>query len=238
MKRLLIGLVSHKSLVDYRTMLSIEAAVPALLMVGWREQRVPLIGDSDLAGARNTIFSIAYHGGYDKLIFIDVDMSWDQGALERLVLHTEDLVVGAYRKKKDDVEFAVRTIPGPLRCVDPATGEDQPFGLCEIAAGATGFMSISRNCMEKMVEAYGDRWYRYRKPEVVEKAWNVFEFSVTDHERTGEDFHFCDLWRAIGGKVWCDPHITLHHHGESTYSGKFLDHLKEVGRFKMAEAVE
>ena len=234
MPTLLIAIVAHKPTVDLRFMDSVMQAIPSLIQFGWKPRLASVIGNSDLAGARNRLFALGYVGKFDKMILIDTDMSWEAGTIERLLMHPVDIVGGTYRKKQIVEEFTVRTIPGPCRFVDPDTDESAPYGILEVSAIATGLMCISRDCIETLVEAHADKWYNDDDAEGG-KAWNVFEFSVTDHERTGEDFHFCDLWRATGGKVWADPFLLIHHHGEATYSGKFADHLKAVGRLETSE---
>jgi hypothetical protein len=85
-----------------------------------------------------------------------------------------------------------------------------------------------------MVEAFGDLWYEdVRVPGG--KAWNLFEFPVINHKRRGEDIYFCQRFSSIGGEIWTDPHLTLHHHGDKTYSGRFADYVRQVAALEKAE---
>ena len=69
-----------------------------------------------------------------------------------------------------------------------------------------------------MTAYYADTWYH--EPLVsTGKAWSLFEFRIIDRGRWSEDLSFCRMWREIGGRVWVDPIISLHHHGRKTYSG-------------------
>jgi hypothetical protein len=59
------------------------------------------------------------------------------------------------------------------------------------------------------------------------------EFFATSIDETGallsEDYHFCDLWRKHGGKIYANPFIKLEHVGTYTYTG---DLLKSGGNLK------
>ncbi len=159
---------------------------------------------------------------------VDADVSWEPGAALRLMSHPVDLVLGAYPKRSEGEGYPIRKLPGPVECVNPVTGQYHPNGLAKIAGGPAGLMRISRACIEKMITAHADTWYGQPQVENLRKAWNLFEFSVIDHERISEDMNFCRKWREIGGEVWVDPHLKLHHHGDKTYSGCFAEHLREL----------
>lgn len=208
---------------------AVEAAQHGLFMAGWVSTRVTF-GSADLEDARNCLIS-QFHVSkqFDKVLFLDDDVSWSPGAVERLVSHPVDFVFGAYPRRAEGEGFSVRTFPGPIECVDPATGAPHPRGLIKVAGGPAGMMMLSRAAVTKLVEAQADDWYHQPKVEGG-KAWNIWEFDTIDHERIAEDMNLCRKWRALGGDVWCDPHITLHHHGKKTYSGQFLQHLREIGR--------
>jgi len=226
---LLISIIAYKKQIDYEVTDSIEAALPGLAMMGWRAQRFSGGGSADLAGCRNTHFAVAHAGPFTHMLFIDSDVWWEPGSIERLVSHDVDLILGAYPRRKAGAGFAIRTLPGPQLLVNPKTGAYDPQGILEIAGGPSGMMLISRACMEKMVTSYSDLWYA--DPEVsTGKSYNLFEFAVRDHERMGEDLHFCRMFRAVGGRVWTDPHLKLHHNGDTTFSGCFADHLRQMGR--------
>ena len=52
------------------------------------------------------------------------------------------------------------------------------------------------------------------------KHYMFFENGLSDIDTIyrGEDFHFCEKWRNMGGKVWILNHIEkLHHIGKYTY---------------------
>jgi hypothetical protein len=43
-----------------------------------------------------------------------------------------------------------------------------------------------------------------------------------------EDYRFCDRWRAIGGRVWCDPEMKVDHHGIAVFKGHFGQFMRDI----------
>jgi hypothetical protein len=61
----------------------------------------------------------------------------------------------------------------------------------------------------------------------------TFEYFATSIDHTGallsEDYHFCELWRQHGGKIYANPFIQLRHVGTYIFGG---DILKSGGNLK------
>lgn len=226
---LFIGITSNRNEKPDDVTDAIEAAQHGLARMGWLSTKVTF-GSADLEDARNTLVSQFYATPqYTDILCLDDDVSWGAAGVERLVLHPVDFVMGAYPRRAEGEGYSIKTFPGPLECVDPITGKPNANGLLNVSGGPAGMLRMSRKAVTKLIEAEPDRWYH--QPKVSGgKAWELFEFDVIDHERISEDMNLCRKWRALGGDVWVDPHITLHHHGRKTYSGKFLDHLRDLGR--------
>lgn len=197
-----------------------------------------IFGSSDLEDSRNAIMSQFWaEKSYTDIIMMDDDVHAGPGTIERLMSHPVDFVLCAYRLKQDGETYAIRKLPGPMQCVDPLTGEPRPDGIAKIAGGPGGLMRLKRSVVDRFVESYPDLWYHQKKV-TGGKAWRFFEFDVIDHERIGEDMNFCRKWRAIGGDVWCDPHIMTHHIGPATFSGRFADQLARNGLMPSVETVQ
>lgn len=221
----LIVVVSHTRNPDAATLQAIQMDIPPLVASGWQVAQAMHIGDADLAGARNLVHqSFREQSMLTDLVCVDSDVSWEPGALGRLLSHRVELVLGAYPRRFDGGGYAVSLLREGSRLVNPVTGAPDADGLLEVMGGPAGLMRISRSGAERMVAAYSDRWYRdARSPNG--QALNLFEFSVSENERTTEDIHYCNLFRQAGGRVWVDPHLLLHHHGTKTYSGRYIEFL-------------
>jgi len=225
---LVIAVLSYNRLIDDRVCDAVYAALPGLARIGWRATIIREVGNADLCDARNTVLA-QFHSIADatKLLFIDGDISYESGSIERIVSWDVNLVGATYLKRQDGAGWPLKTLPRVEKLVDPATRKERDDGLMQVAGIPGGFMCISRKCIEKMVQHHADEWYT--QPRVTGKrAWNIFRFGIHDHERWGEDIYFCWVWRQIGGKVWLDPHLLIHHHGDKTYSGRAIDYLRET----------
>lgn len=231
--KILLAVITYSFQLDFRVRDSVEAACFGLAARGWIPLPVTKKANADLEHGRNTLAAefVMSKERFDKAVLIDGDVSCNAGTIERLVEHPVDLVLGSYRLRSDAEgdrgRYALRKLPGPIECVNPATGKPHSNGIAKIAAGPAGMMCVSRACIEKMIQKHDNRWFG--APNVTGgKAWPLFEFDIIEHERISEDMNFCRQWRELGRDVWLDPHLTLHHHGDKTYSGCIADHLREL----------
>ena len=104
------------------------------------------VDDARNAMVREFMMSEASH-----LIFIDNDVGFSPGNLVRLAKHNPDvdMVAGVYPLKEDEEGYPVRVKGGSDLWADSD-------GLVEVDGLPTGFLRISRRCLEQMIEKYGD----------------------------------------------------------------------------------
>jgi hypothetical protein len=113
--------------------------------------------------------------------------------------------------------------------------ESDSDGVIEVRHGGTGFMLIKRKVFEDLmphVPTY--RTSSFKDPETGEYVKPLtHEFFATSIDDTGallsEDYHFCDLWRKHGGKIYANPFIKLEHVGTYVFGG---DIVKSGGNLK------
>jgi hypothetical protein len=176
-------------------------------------------GCTDLSVARASMVSAFLSGDADCLVSIDNDVGWEPGSLVKLVDHPVDMVAGVYPKRADPIEYPIRYLD------EPTIPYDQDTGLLEVEAVQGGFVRYSRSCLERMVTAYSDTEYvSLRYP--YGKLHGLFDYLPHGETRFGEDFAFCQRWRAIGGQVWVDPTIKMLHIGYKTFLGDYGGWLK------------
>ena len=194
-----------------------------MLLLAERGDRVTIFdesGNAMIAHARDMIVASFLAGEGTDLVFVDSDVFWEAGAILQLVDADVDFVAGIYPQRKDPEGYSVRWIAerGEL-WADPETG------LLEVEGVPAGFLRVTRAALEKMVAAYPDK--RFTDPNAPNgEAWALFDNIHVGAEYWGEDFSFCRRWRAIGGKVWLDPELELHHVGYKTFSGRIGDWLR------------
>lgn len=203
-----------------------------------------IMNESLITRARNELVRLFLEKGFDYLMFIDADISFDGHAVAQLIAADRDIVCGMYPKKEIDwkkVEQAAKAGKKDLAGYGGAfvfnmAGEKQETdddGCIEIRHGGTGFMLIKRQVFELLmphVPTYRVSTHKengeYVKP-------LTHEFFATSIDHTGallsEDYHFCELWRKNGGKVYANPFIKLEHVGTYVFGG---DIMKGGGNLK------
>jgi hypothetical protein len=157
--------------------------------------------------------------------------------------HDLDIICGIYPKKEinwNEVQAAVKrdiavddlkhhTGSWVVNLVDyqgtVSVPQDQPL---EIWAGGTGMMLIKREVFEKL----GDVVPVYVNDVVDLSNTNkpreeIKEFFATSIEpETGrllsEDYHFCYIWRKLGGKIHAAPWMKLGHVGTYIFEGELI----------------
>lgn len=197
-----------------------------------------IMNESLITRARNELAWQFLQSDCDYLMFIDADISFDGEAIGQLMLSDKDVICGLYPKKEIDwsrIELAAKNNQENLRDFSGAfvlnmTGEDtksDETGAIEVRHGGTGFMLIKRDVFTRLM----DHVPTFRKTTVRDSEGNytsplMHEFFATSIDETGallsEDYHFCDLWRKHGGKIYANPFIKLEHVGTYVYGGNIL----------------
>lgn len=175
-----------------------------------------LSGNAGITQGRNQLATEFLDSGFDRLFFLDADITWDPGAIVALCHKPVDLVGGCYRFKEASLEwYPMRFLPGPRWT--------NAEGLMEVEMLPTGFLSISRSVFETMLENNpGIR----NTVQCGHKAHCFFQMPFVDGHLFGEDFYFCRQWREMGGKVFLDPEIALTHWGFSP-----TPHRGQIGKW-------
>lgn len=214
--------------------------------VGVKVYWAQMMNESLITRARNELVRQFLEGGFDYLMFIDADISFDGQAVATLMAADRDVACGIYPKKEvawDKVEEAAKNEKSELRNYSGAfvfnmDGEHQETdedGMFPVRHGGTGFMLIHRRVFEKLKENVPTyRTSSFKDPETGEYAKPLtHEFFATSIDDTGallsEDYHFCELWRKHGGKIYANPFVRLEHVGTYVFGG---DILKGGGNLK------
>lgn len=167
------------------------------------------INDTYIHAARNRAVHEFMKTGMDYLMFIDADMGWSPGALvDMLSLPSGmDVVGGVYCVKEDVPRFPVTLLPNaPVE-----------FPICELKGVATGFMRITRSCLERALNKFpsGKLFNHIEDPSIKGGEW-------------GDDFAFCIRAREAGCKVYGKFDLAFEHVGPKVWSGKASDHVWPV----------
>jgi predicted O-methyltransferase YrrM len=210
----------------------------------------PTLCDTYISSGRNDLVAQFMASKCSHLLFIDSDMGWEPTAVTRLLTIPHDLIVGAYLKKiVGKREYTLNWLPDCHMKLNQCE-----YGCIEIAEGPTGFMRISREAIQKMMDAYPELAYEMKavKPlgvaarafgldeskRNIRTLYALFDFELgPNREKWGDDFAFCRRWKAIGGKVWLDPTAKLDHYGRAKWEGDVTELLGNIEEEKELASV-
>lgn len=214
----MIAIPAYTGVVHLPTMRALMTDTIELIRRGDTFTLVDDIGNALIADSRGVIATKFWESDADCLIFIDSDVTWEKGALLRLIDAPVDLCAGIYPGRRDPITYPVHYLDKKELWADPKTG------LLEVKSVPTGFLKLSRNCIAKMIEAYPDK--HFYTSERDKQFYPLFDHVFEDGYKWGEDFSFCIRWRKIGGQVWIDPEISMGHVGYKIFEGHLGNWLR------------
>lgn len=150
------------------------------------------------------------------LFFIDADIKFPPNAFIGLMRSGLPICAGVYRRRQEPEDYPAKYAPHPEL---GGLWVDDGWIMCERVP--TGFLCISRKVIEEM--AADAR--KVPIPGEGDVPWLFYTKFDEQGRFVGEDFAFCDDYRARYGKpihVW--PDIDFVHGG---YKGNFLKYLNE-----------
>jgi hypothetical protein len=201
-----------------------------------------MFNESLITRARNALAHNFLKTDCTHLMFIDADIRFNPGDIPPMVDADKEIICGIYPKKeinwqsvKDAVERGVavdqlkhHTGSFVVNLVEYSPTVTVPINQpVEIWNGGTGFMLIKREVFEQLadkvptyVNDVTDLSGSIKNDEIKE----YFTTSIEEGTRRllSEDYHFCNIWRKAGGKVWAAPWVQLAHIGTYAFEGQLL----------------
>lgn len=187
--------------------------------------------EAPISHARNMAVADFRAGDCDDLFFVDADVAWETGAMQRVLRRPAQIVCGCYPHRAiigfDSESYPIMWDEGQAVLIarDPVTLKPADDGLLSIKGTGSGFLRVTRAAIDAMVEKYSDEWY-YCKKVVGGKVPALFSFDRPNHQAWSEDMTFFGKWRAMGGTVWLEPDIDFMHFGETGFGGNVAKWLK------------
>lgn len=135
---------------------------------------------------------------YDKMIWIDSDISWTVDQFIKIYKSPYDIVSGVYYNHEDVPMFSVKE-DEVYYDRDTLRGKEYPF---EIFAAGFGFIAVKSGVFESMKRPWFDTVFQR-----IENG-NGEEMFIP----WGEDYSWCKKARDAGYKVYLDPSIRVGHH--------------------------
>lgn len=184
-----------------------------------------MVNESLIPRGRNSLVAkfLAFEPKSTHLMFIDADIGFEPEEVIKLVLADKDVAGGLYPKKALPIQYVVNRIPN----------SQKEGNLVEVANLGTGFMLIKRSVIEKIIAQRPELHYADAiglDPKFDPYKYALFDTSIDPNtkEYLSEDYHFCKLWRSLGGQIWADLSIKLDHTGYYKFAGdatKLAPHL-------------
>ena len=158
--------------------------------------------------ARNKLCDIAMEGGFDRVLWLDSDMSFPRDLLRRLSAHIDDgaeIVTGLCVTRKDPIQTTVYSDIGMRQ--DPGEKYPTPYRTpvqnipdAPFAVAACGMAAVLMTT------------------DLIRRVHEQFGLPFSPIAGFGEDLSFCIRARELGAKILCEPGPEIGHVGMHTYT--------------------
>jgi glycosyltransferase involved in cell wall biosynthesis len=223
-KRLIIGTPAYSGWVHVEYTRSLLQTHALMAQYGLEVRNVFLCQCARITKARNDIVQSFMESDFDHLLMIDADIGWEPDMPVRLIQH--DLpIVGAVTVKRGTNQMCIKNIKEGSEDFDYSPERK----LLRVGAMGTGVMLIRRDAIVRMERAYPN--LRMSEGKGGHPGYAFFSEMLTPNGwLEGEDYSFCQRWRAIGGELFVDPFIHLAHLAEIHHEGSLAQEMKINGR--------
>lgn len=156
--------------------------------------------------ARDALANMAIDEGYDRVLWLDSDMHFDEHLFRRLSEHLDlgkEMVTGLYFSRRAPIRPIVykalylQPIEGGQKAVADSFEDYPRDDLFEVAGCGFGAVMMTVDLLKRVRDAF---------------ALPFFPVSGF-----GEDLSFCLRATQLGAKIWCDSSIKLGHVGLTVY---------------------
>ena len=166
------------------------------------------MGEALLQKARNNLFGDAYEDGFDDIVFIDADQSFNAQAFFDLIDHPVDVVGVPVPMKVDEERYNIRP-------ENPEKHKWNPeLRLVEVECIGTGMLRLSRKAMDVLWN--GSKPYNDGKQRRL-----ICDVQIIDGGMISEDVQICKKLTDAGLKIYVDIKHTCDHFGVKKYTGDY-----------------
>lgn len=192
---------------------AVGKSIHAVIEAGWDEGTVEERGCPYISSARATMLRKALDAKADVIVFLDYDLSWDEGDLLKLIETPGEVVSGAYRFKQDKEKYMGRLAEDELG--RPIVRED---GCVKAEWIPAGFLKITKEAVNHFMGTYPELVFGPRYSPCVD----LFNHGAHEGVWWGEDYAFSRRWNACGGDIWVIPDLNITHHSKTAaYPGNY-----------------
>lgn len=216
-KDVLIGLPIYDNRIEADILQECLAAVqdPECVVAGIQYYN----GDSLIPRGRNKIAKMFLDSEAKYLMFIDSDIRFKRGMINRLRSHDKGIMCGPYMKKTIPYAPVLNSVLG------------QEGELFVVREAGTGFMMIRRDVFGAFRSMWPEHDYQADGDEQQGTYHDWFRVGVKDGRYLSEDYYFCQLAGKLGIKTYMDTSFMTEHIGKMAYpmpEDKFLTGASEL----------
>jgi hypothetical protein len=202
-----------------------------------------MFNESLITRARNALSQAFLKSDATHMMFIDADINFNPHDVLTMLQADKEIICGIYPKKEinwttvkqamdagvPNEQLKYHTGSFVVNLVDYAPSVtvpvDQPV---EIQNGGTGFMMIKREVFEALIPHVP--FYMNDVADLGntmlprEKIHEFFATSIEEGTQRllSEDYHFCAIYRKIGGHIYAAPWANLAHIGTYMFEGRLI----------------
>ncbi len=178
-----------------------------------------------ISQARNRSAHYAINNGFDKLLFIDADISWKGIDVMALLNSPHKIIGGSYPFKTFPIKLNFQPLPEQVAEyeADPSAFFEKHAdknGEIEVLKIPTGFLMIDVSVF-KDIEPFAKTYTPGRDPILGEMQAETMWFPMGINEKgvlDTEDWGFCDLAQKAGHKIYLQTLALVDHVGKHVYS--------------------
>lgn len=200
-------------------------------------------GDAMITRARARLAAqFLAHPRATHMLMCDADIGFEPSAVFRLLESGKDLVGGVCPLKHIDwdklraaafagvEDLMAASVGYVVRFLPTADGSvEVENGIAKVAYVGTGFVMMSRPCVQRISDAHPELTARISAPDRPDiDAAMIFETAIeaSTGRHLSEDYALCHRWRALGGEIWADVESRFTHVGPAAYTGSLIQALR------------
>lgn len=214
---------------------SLLDSVRALDEIGIEWEYWQVCGDSYVDRAKNSLIHRFLKSDCTHIFMVDSDESWDYVGFARIVKAAIKgcEVVGGLYPCKNNWEF-YGGVPRYNEDGFLIGHEEEGMRLIEMDCIPGGFLIYSREAFERARPNLNS----YIAPETGESILEAFRCNIeAGGGRIGEDIYFQRRYQEMGGKVFCEPDVSIQHFGVKAWEGNYHQYLLKQKENADAETI-
>jgi hypothetical protein len=165
---------------------------------------------------------------WDKLFFIDADISWKYSQALALIKSDKSIIGGAYSVKRLPLSLNFKPLKqhaGYFRTLDKTMDEFAHYVEQEnndeneipVEYLATGFMCIDRSVFESFSKDASRYSYPCLTTGKIVEHWDFFRCGTNNGAYLSEDFFFCSQAVKYGFQPYLNPTCLVNHEGQYVF---------------------